>query len=113
MADGSSAGAGYLGPGEGGGGDTCCLSLPAAWKPGMRAAVVMHTVKDGKDVRVEQSVAVPPYARADAGRFVVHFLHDGSCKVFVSKYPLGHRKYPLSGKEAELEPGVPLEIIWQ
>ena len=113
LADGSSAHAWYLGPGEGGGGDTCCLSIPAAWKPGMLAAIVMDTVKDGKDIRVEQTVAIPPYASADAGRFVVHFLHDGSYKVFVTKYSLGHRKYPLSGKEAELKPGVPLEIIWE
>ncbi|WP_035818600.1 DUF3304 domain-containing protein [Janthinobacterium sp. RA13] len=113
LADGSSAEAGYLAPGGGGGGETCCLSIPARWKPGMTAAVAMHTVKNGEDVRVEQTVAVPPYAPADAGRFVVHFLHDGGYKVFVTKYSLGHRKYPLSGKEAEMEPGVPLEIIWE
>ncbi|MDN2676437.1 DUF3304 domain-containing protein [Janthinobacterium sp. SUN033] len=113
LADGSSAEAGYLAPAEGGGGDTCCLSIPAAWKPGMQATVVMYTVKNGKDIRVEQTVPVPKYAAGDAGRFVVHFLHDGSYKVFVTKYSLGHRKYPLSGKEAELEPGVPLEIIWE
>ena len=79
----------------------------------MKATIVMSTVKNGKDIRVEKTVFVPQYARADAGRFVVHFLHDGSYKVLVTKYLLGHRKYPLSGKEAELEPGIPLEIIWE
>lgn len=44
---------------------------------------------------------------------VRHFLHDGSYKILVTKYLLGHRKYPLAGKEAELEPGIPLEIIWE
>ncbi|MCC7680794.1 hypothetical protein [Janthinobacterium sp. FW305-128] len=39
----------------------------------MTANIVIHTVKDGKDVRVEQNVEVPPYAPADAGRFVVIF----------------------------------------
>ncbi|ATD61120.1 hypothetical protein CNX70_13805 [Janthinobacterium svalbardensis] len=111
--DGSSAEAGYLGPGEGGGGKTCCLSIPSVWKPGMKATIVMNTIKNGKAIRVEKTVPVPQYSRADASMFVVHFLHDGSYKVFVTKYSLGHRKYPLSGKEAELEPGVPLEIIWE
>jgi hypothetical protein len=113
LQDGSSAEAGYLAPGEGGGGQTCCLSIPSVWKPGMKATIVMDTVKDGKAIRVEKTVSVPQYSRVDASMFVVHFLHDGSYKVFVTKYLLGHRKYPLAGKEAELESGVPLEIIWE
>lgn len=113
LADGTSVEAGYLAPGEGGGGETCCLSIPSVWKPGMKATISMHILKNGKPIRVEKTVSVPRYNSSDAGRFVVHFLHDGSLKVFVTKYSLGHRKYPLSGKEAELEPGVPLEIIWE
>ena len=113
LTDGTSVEAGYLAPGEGGGGETCCLSIPSAWNPGMKATISMHILKNGKPIRVEKIVSVPRYNSSDAGRFVVHFLHDGSLKVFVTKYSLGHRKYPLSGKEAELEPGVPLEIIWE
>ena len=113
LADGTSVEAGYLGPGEGGGGETCCLSIPSAWKPDMKATISMHILKNGKPIQVEKTVFVPRYNSSDAGRFVVHFLHDGSLKVFVTKYSLGHRKYPLSGKEAELEPGIPLEIIWE
>lgn len=113
LADGTSVEAGYLAPGEGGGGETCCLSIPSVWKPGMKATISMQILKNGKPIRVEKTVSVPRYNSSDAGRFVVHFLHDGSLKVFVTKYSLGHRKYPLSGKEAELQPGVPLEIIWE
>lgn len=113
LAYGTSVEAGYLAPGEGGGGETCCLSIPSVWKPGMKATISMQILKNGKPIRVEKIVSVPRYNSSDAGRFVVHFLHDGSLKVFVTKYSLGHRKYPLSGKEAELEPGVPLEIIWE
>lgn len=113
LQDGSSAEAGYLAPGEGGGGQTCCLSIPSVWKPGMKATIVMDTIKNGKAIRVEETVLVPQYSRADASMFVVHFLYDGSYKVFVTKYLLGHRKYPLAGKEAELKPGIPLEIIWE
>ena len=69
--------------------------------------------KNGKRIRVAKTVFIPRYDSSDAGRFVVHFLHDGSYKVFVTKYLLGHRKYPLSGKETELQPGKPLEIIWE
>ena len=113
LEDGASVGAGFLAPGGGGGGDTCCLSIPLVWKPGMRATVIMETIKDGKNISVEQTVLVPQYSQEDVGRFVVHFLHDGSYKVFVTKYSLGHRKYPLSGKQAERRPGIPLEIIWE
>ena len=79
----------------------------------MKATIVMDTVKGDRRIRVEKIVSIPQYTSSDASIFVVHFLHDGSYKVFVTKYSLGHRKYPLSGKEAELEPGVPLEIIWE
>lgn len=111
--DGSSVEVGYLAPGEGGGGETCCISIPATWKPGVNATIAMHILKNGKPLRVEKTVSIPSYNSSETGRFVVHFLHDGSLKVFVTKYSLGHRKYPLAGKEAELEPGVPLEIIWE
>ena len=111
--DGYSVEAGYLDPGQGGGGQTCCLSIPSVWKSGMKATIIMDTIKNGKAIRVEKTVPVPQYARADASMFVVHFLYDGSYKVFVTRYLLGHRKYPLSGKEAELHQGVPLKIIWE
>ncbi|MCC7683505.1 DUF3304 domain-containing protein [Janthinobacterium sp. FW305-128] len=109
LQDGSSAEAGYLDPGEGRGGKTCYLSIPSVWKPGMKVTIVMNAIKNGKAIRVEKTVPVPQYSRADVSMLV----HDGSYKVFVTKYSFGHRKYPLSDKEAELEPGVPLEIIWE
>lgn len=112
LQNGASAGAGYLDAGQGGGGHTCCLSLPRVWQAGMTATIVMHTIKNGKDIRVEQTVPVPKYTADDAGMFIVHFLSNGKYKVFVTRYLLGHRKYPLSGKEAQLERGVPIEIIW-
>lgn len=54
LEDGSSAEAGYLDPGQGGGGKTCCFSIPSVWRPGMKATIVMDTVKNGKDIRVEK-----------------------------------------------------------
>lgn len=61
----------------------------------------------------KKTVPVPKYNADDTGMFIVHFLHDGNYKVFVTKYLLGHRKYHMSGKEAELEPGIPWRIIWE
>lgn len=113
LADSSSVEVGFLAPGNGGGGQTCCLSIPDVWQPGMKVTIVMNGVKAGKDIREEKTVSVPKYSPDDVGMLVVHFLHNGSYKVFVTKYLLGHRKYPLSGKEAELRPGVPLKIIWE
>ncbi|WP_426071039.1 DUF3304 domain-containing protein [Janthinobacterium sp. DSP2-3-3] len=104
---------GYLDAGAGGGGYTCCLSIPVVWQPGMTATIRMSTIKNGKEISLEKTVPVPKYVSSDAGMFIVHFLHNGNYKVFVTKYILGHRKYPLSGKEAELKPGVPVEIIWE
>jgi hypothetical protein len=56
-------------------------------------------------------VPVPKYDAKTAGSLNVHFLHNGEVKVFITKYTLGHRDYPLKGKEAEMKPGVPIEII--
>jgi hypothetical protein len=105
--------AGYLHPGEGGGGFTCCISVPSLWRPGMTVIVSMTQVENGKDKTVTHVVSVPMYDATDARTLSVHFLYSGDVKVFVTKYTLGHRAYPLKGKEAELEPGVPLEIIWE
>ena len=113
LADGSWDEAGYLDPGGGGGSMMGSVSVPRQWQPGMTVTVIMYTVKDGQDIQVVKVVPVPRYDAAHANYFVVHFLHDGSYKVLVTRVLLGHREYPLSGKEAELVPGEPLEIIWE
>jgi hypothetical protein len=106
--------AGYLGPGQGGGGFTCCISVPSVWRPGMTVIVNMTTTGEhGEEKTINRVVSVPAYDAKHARTLSVHFLYAGDVKVFVTRYTLGHRKYPLKGKEAELEPGVPLEIIWE
>lgn len=110
--DGAWVEAGYLDPGGGGGSFMGSVSLPKKWKPGITVTITMSTVKNGQDIRVEKVVPVPRYD-AHANFFVVHFLHDGSYRILVTRVLLGHREYPLSGKKAELEPGKPLEIIWE
>lgn len=64
------------------------------------------------DAIVERVVEIPKYDLKNADLFSVHFLRNGEVKVFVTGLLLGHRDYPLKGKDAELKPGVPIKIIW-
>jgi len=94
------AGGPYLGPHSGGGKFTCCITIPEKYRPGMTVRVA--TFEPGGVNRVEWIVPVPPYTPRDSGGFSVHFLRDGSVKVFVTRYGLRHPDYPLKGPEAEL-----------
>ena len=89
----------YLSPHSGGGKFTCCITIPEKYRPGM--TVKVSRCDFGGENRVEWVVPVPPYKPTD-GPFSVHFLRDGSVKVFVTRYALWHPDYPLKGPEAEL-----------
>lgn len=103
---------GYIGPGQGGGSSICCVIVPRKWQPGMTAIVsILHY--NGKDfTTTDHQVEVPKYDGERETMFSVHFLHDGRIKVFVDQYDLWHRGYPLKGKEAEMRPGEPIEILY-
>lgn len=107
----SSREAGYIGPGQGGGSKFCCVAVPRQWKPGLKAKVtILHF--DGKDYSTtDHEVDVPKYVGDRQAFFAVHFLHDGRIKVFTTWYTLWHKDYPLKGKEAEMRPGEPIEVI--
>jgi hypothetical protein len=105
---GTGTGAGYLGPGEGGGGFTCCVTVPKVWQDGMKITVSRRALVNGKPNEVLTTVAVPKYDETGASFLSVHFLRAGGIKVFVTKYGLYHRNYPLKGVEAELRRGVPI-----
>lgn len=109
---GEGGGAGFLAAGDGGGGFTCCVSVPSKWRPGLVATVTKAITVDKVRKEVARVVTIPQYDLGNASLFAVHFLHNGEVKVFVTGLSLGHRDYPLKGKEAELKPGVPIEIIW-
>ena len=85
---------------SGGGKFTCCITIPKKYRPGMTVTVAKSDF-NGEN-RMEWVVPVPPYKGEDGGRFKVHFLRDGSVKVFVTRYALWHANYPLKGPEAEL-----------
>lgn len=102
---------GYHAPGSGGGGFTCCVSVPTVWQPGMKIMVTWDGWEKDMEKTITRVVPVPKYDAETASRLNVHFLRNGEVKVFISRYGLRNRNYPLKGKEAELKPGVPIEIV--
>jgi Protein of unknown function (DUF3304) len=65
-----------------GGRQVCCASLPRKWHPGLSVTVRWGVTnwRDHVYSMQERSVAVPQYDKV--GRLWVHFLKDGSVKVF-------------------------------
>jgi hypothetical protein len=110
--NGGGGGAGYLDPGAGGGGYTCCISIPSVWRPGITVIVSRTTMVNNVETTIKQVVSLPKYDAKTASTMNIHFMRDGSVKAFVTRIMLGHPDYPLKGKEAELKPGVPITIRW-
>jgi hypothetical protein len=104
--------AGFLNKGAGGGSYTCCLTIPLEWRPGLFVTVTYATFSGDAEKKVAHVVAIPKYDGTNVSTMNVHFLRNGTVKVFVTRIMLGHRDYPLKGKEAELKPGVPIKIQW-
>lgn len=109
---GDRVGAGYLDAGAGGGGYTCCISVPSVWRPGLAVTVSYVTIVNNAKKTLVHVVSIPQYDTKTANTMIVHFLRNGDVKVFVTGIMLGHRDYPLKGKEAELTPGIPIKIRW-
>ena len=97
------AGGSALAPHSGGGSLTCCVSIPAKWRPGLQ--VTVRWVDGWDKNEQERVVSVPEYTDETAGYFSVHFLRSGEVKVFSTGYALWHPDYPLKGEEAGLEAG--------
>ena len=85
---------------SGGGGFTCCISVPPIYKPGMTVTVTW-TDEAGENPH-SREIPVPPYGPNDFGHFAVHFLRDGQIKIFVTAYYPKHPLYPLKGDEAKM-----------
>jgi hypothetical protein len=100
-------------PYGGGGGEVCCVVLPAKWRPGLKATIKWEedggwlkdqkgnfVVRDGINVYVplppkEVTVEVPPYEpKPKTGQFRVHFFPHDVVKVTVLGYGPGHAGYP-------------------
>jgi hypothetical protein len=82
----------------GGGGQSCCISLPEHWHPGIEAKIVWRYDKAPDDTSPlpppqEKTVLIPEYKWA--GRLQVHFYEHHKVTVVVSNCSLGHPFYPL------------------
>ncbi len=95
--------------GTGGGSFICCVELPAHWYSGLKVKV---TWTDHEGKAHSRDVVVPEYDPKTLAIFNVHFLRSGEIKVFALRMTLRHRDYPLTGPEAELKPGVPIDKVY-
>jgi hypothetical protein len=95
------AGGPNLMPESGGGGFSCCASLPY-WRPGMKVKVqwAYATTQGGPTPPPPQEaiVEVPQYS-SEGGNIQAHFYPDHKVKVVVSKYGIRHPLYPMSEEE--------------
>jgi hypothetical protein len=98
---------------HGGGGEACCVILPARWMPGLTVTIKWqedgHWIRDDKGQVIikdgdyqfaegpwhEKTVPVPPYAEGDQmGQFRIHFFPNNDVKVTVLPYGPGDPRYP-------------------
>lgn len=94
------SGGSYIDPHRGGGKMTCCATVPAQWREGLK--VKIKWTPDLKTYH-EEDVSIPRYE--EVGTLRVHFLRNGQIKVFSSPKGLAHPDYPLKGPEAGLHEG--------
>ena len=88
-----------LNPGSGGGGESCCVSIPAKWRPGLKATVAWVYDRDQGDTRPlppAQNLVVDIPQYKTPGNFHVHFYENHKIKVIISGCSIGHPFYPMS-----------------
>lgn len=102
---------GFLQAHRGGGGFTCCISVPDPWRPGLKVKV--GWTDDYDENYQERVVEIPKYDAKRTGQFSVHFLRNGEIKVFVPLGGLGGPDYPLKGPEAGLYAGEDPAEVWK
>ena len=101
-----------LPPYGGGGSVSCCVSLPAEWRPGLTVDVgwtIGHYTESWekrksmtlqeetrccwKERTLHRTVPLERYGKK-GGRVQVFFLPNDAIKVYVTDYDLGHEKHP-------------------
>ncbi|MHB9798112.1 DUF3304 domain-containing protein [Pseudomonas sp. MT3] len=111
------AGGSNFGPHLGGGSQTCCVSLPTKWRPGLKVVIEWEKdpapyayakwperpFSDAWNRRMEASkaeytrhravVELPPYDRV--GAVVVHFFPCDQVKVIATLHAYGHPQYAI------------------
>ncbi len=91
-------------PGSGAG-NSCCMSFPKHWHPGMKAKIrwfYHHKASDPEATPPppqEAEVDIPEYTPKTVGSVNVHFYPDHRVKVVISTYSIRHPRYPMSAEE--------------
>lgn len=96
---------GAMGPNvdtESGGGETCCVSIPKQWRPGLKAKVAWSydqndDVKSPHPANQTAEVDIPEYRFA--GAVHVHFYEEHKIKIIVSRCSPEHPFYPMSAAD--------------
>lgn len=99
------AGGANLSPEGGGGNQSCCVTIPARWRPGLQAKIawvygsVASTGRSAPPPQ-EKMVAIPEYKTP--GSVHVHFYDEHKVKIVISTCSIEHPFYPMS--QAEILP---------
>jgi len=86
-----------------GGGQMCCFSLPAQWRPGLQLTLISRKaiVENGRWVRDDetvQTVALPPYTAGEPGTLWVMQYPEGKVEAISSTLSPAHPQWPGSVK---------------
>ncbi|WPH18836.1 DUF3304 domain-containing protein [Variovorax paradoxus] len=97
------AGGPNLGPESGGGGSSCCASIPARWRPGMKVKVEWSYGSGAEGTPPppppqEAIVEIPEYSKR-TGDIQAHFYPNHKVKVVISNYGIEHPRYPMSEED--------------
>lgn len=84
---------------SGGGKESCCVSIPEVWHPGLKATIAWHYDTEQTDPNPpppsqEIEIAVPQYKKP--GKFQVHFYDHHKIKVIISGCSIEHPFYPMN-----------------
>jgi Protein of unknown function (DUF3304) len=86
-----------------GGGQMCCFSLPAQWRPGLQLTLISRKaiVENGRWVRDDetvQTVTLPPYTAGEPGTLWVMQYPEGKVEAISSTLSPAHPQWPGSVK---------------
>jgi len=90
-----------LAPESGGGKESCCVSIPKTWRPGLKATIAWQ-YQGGTEIPPppppqQKIIEIPEYK--NAGRLWVHFYDNHQVKLVVSPCNIEHPYYPMSAKD--------------
>ena len=90
-----------VGPESGGGKQSCCVSLPAKWRPGLKAKIEWRyqggTAIPPPPPPQEAEVELPEYKKPE--KLQVHFYDNHKIKLVISSCSIGHPFYPMSDED--------------